>query len=112
MIRAVFVLAFTISSGACATNLSRPNTQSQDQFAEENQRREEAVKSMTDAWSEQQTCWKAWAMLLHEWRANGGGIEDSIVAAREQIAGDKKSRFAQIVRAVWASHSISNSIRH
>jgi hypothetical protein len=109
MIRALFVLAFTISLDACATNLARPETRNQDQLAEENESREVAAKSMTDAWAEQQTCWNAWAMLLQEWRANGGGMKDSIVATRGQIAADKKSKFAQIVREVWASQKMTRA---
>lgn len=48
-------------------------------------------------------CGTAWRKLYNEWIHNGGGIKDSITETREQIASDKKSKFARIIRDVWNS---------
>lgn len=103
MIRAIIAFAFVLSVVACATSAPQASTQSERQLAEEDKRAQEAGRDLLEAWAEQRTCYTAWAVLLNEWRANGGGIKDSIVATREQIAADKKSRLAQIVRDVWTS---------
>ena len=40
---------------------------------------------------------------MSEWRANGGGIKDSIKATRVQITSDRQSRIAALVRRAWAA---------
>lgn len=101
--RVMLILILAVSGVACATSTPQANTQSERERAEEIQRAQEGMKYMEQGWAEQRTCYTAWAVLLNEWHANGGGIKSSIVATREQIATDKKSSFARIVRDVWAS---------
>lgn len=53
-------------------------------------------------------CAADWARLLNEWEGNGGGIHGSVWTAREQIEQDKKSKFAKIVRKIWAAQKVRN----
>lgn len=48
-------------------------------------------------------CYNVWGELIAEWRANGGGVKDSITETRRGIASDNRSKFAAMVRRSWAS---------
>ena len=53
------------------------------------------------AFEEQAECRAAWNKLLTDWKANGGGIRESITSTRKQIGQDKSSAFAKVVQAAW-----------
>jgi hypothetical protein len=54
-------------------------------------------------------CMREWSELFAEWKRNGGGVKDSIVATRKQIALDRRSRLAEMVRRVWAAQPIDQA---
>lgn len=57
------------------------------------------------AMKERSQCVEAWTALLDDWKREGGGIVDSMVSTRTQLAKDQKSAFAKIVRAAWKRQS-------
>jgi hypothetical protein len=65
-------------------------------------------KEMAEGFDQNAQCFNKWEQLLSEWRANGGGIKDSLLATRQQIASDKVSKFAQLVRRIWISQDLSH----
>lgn len=48
------------------------------------------------------SCISSWSSLFASWEQNGGGVKNSIFLTRKQVANDKKSRFAAIVRKAWS----------
>lgn len=59
-----------------------------------------------DYFAMQSACSDEWTRLIAEWRANGGGLKDSIAATRHQIASDRQSKFAELVRTAWAAQGV------
>jgi len=56
-----------------------------------------------DYFALQSRCETAWAALIDDWHAHGGGIADSLGETRRKIAEDQQSRLAKIVKRAWAS---------
>ena len=59
--------------------------------------------TLTHAWSEQSACVTTWENLLDEWEQNGGGLKATLLETRAQLAADRKSRFAALIRTAWAA---------
>lgn len=53
--------------------------------------------------SYEELCGRSWYKLIEEWKANGGGIKESIQATRNQIRNDEVSEFSQFVRKSWSA---------
>ena len=60
---------------------------------------------LANVFSQQSTCYSAWSHLVSDWEKNGGGFKKSLLATRRQIATDRMSAFAAIVRKVWSVQS-------
>lgn len=58
---------------------------------------------LSEMFAQQNVCAPAWRHIYKQWMQNGGGIKSSMLATREQIALDRKSILARIIRKVWNS---------
>ena len=67
-------------------------------------------KHLEQVFAQQTTCWNAWYELLDSWRDRGGGLQDSMLATRTQIANDNTSVFANLVKDSWSRQSSSNQV--
>lgn len=47
------------------------------------------------------SCFSIWGNVINDWKKNGGGIKESLIETRKQIAGDDKSLFSKIVKKSW-----------
>lgn len=55
-------------------------------------------------------CSTLWRQMSDEWHANGGGVLGSLRATREQIASDKKSKLARMVREIWKDQNSISTV--
>ena len=85
------LIILVLGAIGCAADSNSPDAVADDNYP----------KISQDSFSQIEDCSKRWSSLVSEWKANGGGISDSLKATKFQIANDQKSRFAQLVREVW-----------
>lgn len=84
-----FTLIFTICSCSNSYKISSNESFDQDQI-------------IPDKYFDSQiACFSYWQKLTDEWKFNGGGLKSSIAETRYQIAGDKKSKLAKLIRETW-----------
>jgi len=102
--RAGWLVVLSFFIGACA---ARPNANAG--AAREPSAEAEMEPLPTDYFALQSACIREWHEVFSEWKRNGGGVKDSIVATRRQIALDRRSRFAALVRHVWAAQPLQQS---
>ncbi|GAB2551274.1 hypothetical protein GCM10027065_23230 [Rhodanobacter koreensis] len=60
---------------------------------------------LTNVFSQQNKCYRAWNDLVSNWEKNGGGFKESLLSTRNQISADRHSVFSKIVRDVWSVQS-------
>lgn len=60
---------------------------------------------LANVFAQQNECYTAWSHLVTDWEKNGGGFKQSLLSTRSQIATDRASIFAEIVRDVWSVQS-------
>jgi hypothetical protein len=58
-----------------------------------------------DYFAPAQECWKEWGALVDQWVKGGGGIKESILETRKQLAADEHSPFARLVSETWKRQS-------
>ena len=56
----------------------------------------------------QQDCFNAWQGFVGDWVANGGRVYAGLDETRRLLDRDDKSKFAQLVRAVWELQSVGD----
>lgn len=102
--RASWLVLLLLLIGACA---ARPAAHAE--AAGESPVEAEMEPLPADYFALQSACIREWNEVFAEWKRNGGGVKASIVATRKQIASDRSSRFAALVRHVWAAQPLQQS---
>lgn len=86
---------------ACAGTM--PGEQIHDDYAQPLER---------ELFTQKANCIREWGGVYDEWRSGGGGLTAPLESVRAQIRRDDKSRFARMVRAVWAFQKVPRDYPH